>query len=56
MLVDEILDCQEDCLMNWSNPYFYIANSFDEEELRDMSDYELENMIKVAEAVMEGLA
>ena len=52
-LVDEILDCKDDAMINWNSPYFYIANTFEEDELFDMSDNELRNLIRLAERILE---
>lgn len=52
-LVDEILDCSDDSMLNWNSPYFYIANTFSEDELYDMTDTELRNLIRLAEVMLE---
>lgn len=52
-LVDEVLDCADDAMINWNTPYFYIANVFSEDELYDMSENELRNLIRLAERILE---
>ena len=43
------------CSENWYNPYYAMKETFTREELNDMSETELNNLIRLAEAISEGL-
>lgn len=43
------------CSENWYNPYFCIKETFTIDEIQLMSDKEIENLIKLAGNIGEGL-
>jgi len=43
------------CSENWYNPYYAIKMTFDLDTLEKMSETELNNLIKLAETISEGL-
>ncbi len=43
------------CSENWYNPYYAIKKTFTYKELEKMSEEELNNLVKLAEAISEGL-
>ena len=43
------------CSENWYNPYYAIRETFSKEEVEAMSEYEVENLVKLAESIEEGL-
>ena len=43
------------CSENWYNPYYAIKQTFTYKELERMSEDELNNLVKLAEAISEGL-
>ena len=43
------------CSENWYNPYYAMKETFTEEEIVNMSDSEINNLIKLAENIMEAL-
>lgn len=43
------------CSENWYNPYYAIKQTFTYNELEKMSENELNNLVKLAEAISEGL-
>ena len=43
------------CSENWYNPYYAIKETFAEEEIVNMTDEEINNLVKLAENIMEGL-
>ena len=43
------------CSENWYNPYYAIKQTFTYEELYKMSEEELNNLVKLAETISEGL-
>lgn len=43
------------CSENWYNSYFAIAETFGLEEIQNMSDREIENLMKLGNAISEGL-
>ena len=43
------------CSENWYNPYYAIKETFAEEEIVNMTDEEINNLIKLAENIMEAL-
>lgn len=46
-----IMGCDE----NWYNSYYSISHTFTKEELKDMSDIEIENLVKLADNIAESL-
>ena len=40
---------------NWYNPYYTMKETFTKEEIENMSDSEINNLIKLAENIMEAL-
>jgi len=43
------------CSENWYNPYYALKNTFTYKELEKMSEDELNNLVKLAETISEGL-
>lgn len=43
------------CSENWYNPFYAMKMTFDEETLDNMSEVELNNLMKLAENISEGL-
>lgn len=43
------------CSESWYNPYFALNETFSMEQLSEMSETELNNLIKLAETIGEGL-
>ena len=43
------------CSENWYNPYYAIKETFAEEEIINMTDEEINNLVKLAENIMEAL-
>lgn len=43
------------CSESWYNPYFALKETFSMEQLSEMSETELNNLIKLAETIGEGL-
>lgn len=43
------------CSENWYNSYFAIAETFGLEEIQNMSDREIQNLMKLGNAISEGL-
>ena len=43
------------CSENWYNPYYAMKETFTKEEIENMSDKEIDNLIKLAENIMEAL-
>lgn len=43
------------CSENWYNPYYAIKETFAEEEIDNMTDEEINNLVKLAENIMEAL-
>ena len=43
------------CDENWYNPYFAIKESFSLEEIEKMSEREIQNLVKLAGNISEGL-
>ena len=43
------------CSENWYNPYYAIKETFAEEEIVNMTDDEINNLVKLAENIMEAL-
>ena len=43
------------CSESWYNPYFALKETFPMEQLSEMSEAELNNLIKLAETIGEGL-
>ena len=42
-------------LTNWYNPYYAMKETFTKEEIENMPDKEIDNLIKLAENIMEAL-
>ena len=43
------------CSENWYNPYYAMKETFTKEEIDNMPDKEIDNLIKMAENIMEAL-
>ena len=43
------------CPENWYSPYYAMKETFTKEEIKNMSDGEINNLIKLAENIMEAL-
>lgn len=43
------------CSENWYNAYWAIQNTFTREEIKKMSDVEVDNLVRLAESIGEGL-
>lgn len=43
------------CDENWYNPYYAVANTFKDEELKAMSEEELEHLLTLAETIGNAL-
>ena len=43
------------CSENWYNPYYAIKMTFSMEEIENMSEDELNNLVKLGENISEGL-
>ena len=43
------------CSENWYNPYYAMKETFTNEEIENMPDKEIDNLIKLAENIMEAL-
>ena len=43
------------CSENWYNPYYAIYATFSREEVMAMSDSEVEHLVRLAEAIGDGL-
>ena len=43
------------CSEDWYNPYFAVANTFDDDALDKMSESEIEHLIKLATTISEAL-
>ena len=43
------------CSENWYSPYYAMKETFTKEEIENMSDREINNLIKLAENIMEAL-
>lgn len=43
------------CSENWYNPYYAMKETFTKEEIVSMTDKEINNLIKLAENIMEAL-
>ena len=43
------------CSENWYNSYYAMKETFTKEEIKNMSDGEINNLIKLAENIMEAL-
>ena len=43
------------CSENWYNPYYAMRETFTKEEIENMSDKEIDNLIKLTENIMEAL-
>jgi hypothetical protein len=43
------------CSENWYNPYYAIKMTFSMEEIESMSEKELNNLVKLGDAISEGL-
>lgn len=43
------------CSENWYNPYYAIKMTFTMEEIESMSEKELNNLVKLGDAISEGL-
>ena len=43
------------CSEDWYNPYFAVANTFDDETLDKMSESEIEHLIKLATTISDAL-
>ena len=43
------------CSENWYNPYYAMKETFTKEEIENMSDSEINNLINLAENIMEAL-
>lgn len=43
------------CSENWYNPYYAIKMTFLMEEIGNMSESELNNLVKLGDAISEGL-
>lgn len=64
MLVEEIINARTSttkaqnsmgCSENWYDSYYAIANTFSDYELREMSGQELNNLILLADKMVEAL-
>ena len=43
------------CDENWYNSYYSISHTFTKEELEDMSESEIDNLVKLADSISESL-
>lgn len=43
------------CSENWYDPVFSIYQTFSEEEISEMSEKEIDNLVKLSEKIGEGL-
>ena len=43
------------CSENWDNPDYAMKETFTKEEIKNMTDKEIDNLIKLAENIMEAL-
>ena len=43
------------CSENWYNSYFAMKTTFTKEEIESMTDTEIDNLIKLADNIAEGL-
>ena len=43
------------CSENWYNSYYAMKETFTREEIESMTDTEIENLIKLADNIAEGL-
>lgn len=43
------------CSENWYNPYYAIKETFSIDEIRSMSDKEIENLVRLADKIGEAL-
>jgi hypothetical protein len=43
------------CSENWYNAYYAIKETFTIDEIKNMSEKEIENLVKLAEAIGEAL-
>lgn len=43
------------CSENWYNPHYAIRNTFSKEELENMTESELNNLVKLAKNISEAL-
>ena len=43
------------CSENWYNPYYAMKETFTKEEIKNMTDKEIDNLIKLTENIMEAL-
>lgn len=43
------------CSENWYNPYYAIKMTFSMEEIESMNESELNNLVKLGDAISEGL-
>lgn len=43
------------CSENWYNPYFAIKETFTRKEIENMSKKEVDNLVKLAKNIAEGL-
>ena len=43
------------CSENWYNPYYAMKETFTKEEIENMSDKEINNLIKLAENIMDAI-
>ena len=61
-ILNEIMNVKEiearnsmGCSESWYNPYFALNETFSMEQLSEMSEAELNNLVKLAETIGEGL-
>ena len=61
-ILNEIMNVKETkarnsmgCSESWYNPYYAITRTFPMEQIVEMSETELNNLIKLAEAIGDGL-
>lgn len=43
------------CSENWYDPFYAISQSFTQKEIEDMTDQEVDRLIKLASNIAEGL-
>jgi hypothetical protein len=43
------------CSENWYEPYYCIAHTFSEEEINQMTEHEIDMLVKLAETIGEAL-
>lgn len=53
---EKLLECiDKGCSENWHNPYYAMKETFTKEEIENIPDKEINNLIKLAENIMEAL-